>query len=189
MDDLNKVVTSPSRRRWLKGAAYTAGVLAVRPTGAWAEPGNGLSHTAEAIHQEVSFSATPKRIYDALIQAEQFQKVALLSAAREQVDVTSKPAEISREPGGTFVIFGGYILGRQIELVPNRRIVQAWHEKAWAPGVYSIARFELHEAGSGTQLIFDHTGFPAGAGDHLAIGWKINYWGPLAKALGGAVGN
>ncbi len=118
------------------------------------------------------------------MSAEQFQKVILLSVAKTQVDVTTRPAEISREPGGTFVTFGGYISGRHIELVPNQRIVQAWHEKAWEPGEYSIARFELHEAGSGTKLIFDHTGFPAGAGDHLSIGWRINYWEPLKKFLG-----
>jgi activator of HSP90 ATPase len=163
-------------------AAMTCAVA--RPSGAWAETGNGLSHNAEAIHQEVSFSSSPMRIYDAVTRAEQFQKVVLLSVARSSVDVTSKPAEISGEPGGIFVIFGGYISGRQIELERNQSIVQAWHEREWAPGVYSIARFELREAGTGTKLIFDHTGFPAGAGDHLATGRKISYWEPLAKVLG-----
>ena len=184
MDALKNIVTSPGRRQWIKGAAFAAGALAAKPAGAWAATGEGLSHDAEAIHQEVSFSSSPKRIYEALTNAEQFQKVVLLSVAKTQVDVVSKPAEISRDPGGTFVIFGGYISGRHIELVPNQRIVQAWHEKEWEPGVYSLARFELHEAGAGTKLIFDHTGFPAGAGDHLSIGWKINYWEPLAKFLG-----
>jgi activator of HSP90 ATPase len=184
MDSLNKLFTSHSRRNWIKRATLATGVLAVRPAAASAANENGLSHNAEAIHQEISFSSSPKRIYDTLTSAEQFQKLILLSAAKAQIDVTSKPAEISREPGGTFVIFGGYISGRHIELVPNQRMVQAWHEKEWEPGVYSIARFELHEAGTGTNLIFDHTGFPAGAGDHLAIGWKLNYWEPLAKFLG-----
>jgi len=180
----DNIVSSLNRRQWIKGAAFAAGALVLKPTNASAATGDGLSHSAEAIHQEVSFSSSPKRICEALTNAEQFQKVVLLSVARTQVDVVSKPAEISREPGGTFVIFGGYILGRQIELVPNQRIVQAWREKDWEPGVYSIARFELHEAETGTKLIFDHTGFPAGAGDHLSIGWKINYWEPLAKFLG-----
>ena len=183
MDNLKRTSTGLDRRNWIKEATLAAGVLISRPAALTAHE-SGLSHSAEAIHQEVSFSSSPKRIYEALMSAEQFQKVILLSAARTQVYVTSRPAEISREPGGTFVIFGGYIAGRHIELVPHQRIVQAWHEKEWAAGVYSIARFELHEAGTGTKLIFDHTGFPAGAGDHLAIGWKINYWEPLAKFLG-----
>jgi len=69
------------------------------------------------------------RIYEALTRAEQFQKVVLLSVAKSSVDVTSKPAEISGEPGGIFVIFGGYISGRQIELERNQRIVQDWQER------------------------------------------------------------
>ena len=94
-----------------------------------------------------------------------------------------KPAEISREVGGGFALFGGYITGRHIELVPNERIVQAWRVGSWDPGVYSIAKFELAEQGSGTKIVFDHTGFPKGAGEHLAAGWKAHYWEPLAKLL------
>ena len=183
MNRLNNLVTSLDRRNWIKGATLAAGALIARPAASAAND-NGLSHTAEAIHQEVSFSSSPKRIYETLMNADQFQKVILVSAAKTQVDVITKPAQIRPQAGGTFMIFGGYISGRHIELVANQRIVQAWHEKEWEQGVYSIARFELHEGGTGTKLIFDHTGFPAGAGDHLAIGWKINYWEPLKKYLG-----
>lgn len=176
---------SSSRRQWIVGSALTAGGLMLTPQNSWAATDNGLSHGAEAIHQEVTFAETPKRVYEALMDARQFQKVVLLSAASKQIDVASKPAGINREPGGEFSIFGGYIVGRQLELVPNQRLVQAWRERTWDPGVYSVVRFELSEQGPGTKLVFDHTGFPAGAGDHLAIGWKLNYWEPLAKFLAG----
>ena len=53
----------------------------------------------------------------------------------------------------------------------------------WAPGAYSIAKFELVEQGSGTKIVFDHTGFPKGTAETLASGWKAHYWGPLAKFL------
>jgi hypothetical protein len=39
------------------------------------------------------------------------------------------------------------------------------------------------EQGAGAKLVVDHAGFPAGAGDHLSIGWKLNYWEPLEKLL------
>jgi activator of HSP90 ATPase len=128
--------------------------------------------------------ATPKRIYDALTVASQFQNVEALSAAGKSVDISSHPAVISREPGGTFSLFGDYILGRQIELVPDQRIIQAWRVANWAPGIYSIARFGLAQQGSSTKLIFDHAGFPAGTAEHLAAGWHANYWEPLQKFLG-----
>ena len=137
---------------------------------------NGISHTAESIHQEVVFKGARQRIYEALTDEKKFSQVT---------DFIMKGAstQISREVGGSFSIFGGVILGRHIELVPDEHIVQAWREKDWTPGVYSIVRFELDEEGAGTKLIFDHTGFPQGAAVHLAPGWWSHYWEPLQKYL------
>lgn len=172
-----------SRRKWILGAAVATGGLVVSSTDARAVTEDGVSRAAEAIHQVALFKASPKLVYEALVDAQQFQKVALLSGAMKSSDLAAKPAQITREPGGSFSIFGAYIVGRQIELVPNQRIVQAWRVMRWEQGVYSIARFELTEQGSGTKLVFDHTGFPTGEGEHLASGWKAHYWEPLEKLL------
>jgi activator of HSP90 ATPase len=124
------------------------------------------------IHQEISFEASPAQIYDALISSEQFSKAT-----------GGAPTEISPEEGGTFSCFGGMILGRNIELVPKKRIVQAWRAANWEEGVYSIVKFDLKEQGSGSLLIFNHTGFPEGQGEHLASGWHASYWDPIKKLL------
>jgi hypothetical protein len=58
-----------------------------------------------------------------------------------------QPPEISLETGEAFVLFGGYIFGRQIERVPSERIVQAWRVRLMDAGVYLIARFTLVEQG------------------------------------------
>lgn len=129
----------------------------------------GISHTAEAIHQEVVIKANRKRVYEVLTDTAQFRK---LSGGMD--------TKISREPGGAFSLFGGVITGRQIELVPGERIVQAWRSE-WAPGDYSIARFVLQNQGSDTKIVFDHTGFPQGTAEHLASGWKEHYWDGLAR--------
>jgi activator of HSP90 ATPase len=76
------------------------------------------------------------------------------------------PAEISREAGGAFSLYGGVITGRHIELVPNVRVVQAWRAGDWPAGVYSIAKFELVAQGSGPKIVFDHAGFQ---GTHPAM--------------------
>jgi activator of HSP90 ATPase len=73
--------------------------------------------------------------------------------------------------------------GRQVELVANERIVQAWRSEGWKPGEYSIVRFVLADDTAGAKIIFDHRGFPAGTAEHLAAGWKSNYWTPLEKFL------
>src|SRR5713226_7734312 len=136
--------------------------------------------TGGTIHQEVVFKASRKRVYEALTDAKQFTKVTEFSMVKN-----APPAEISREAGGAFSCFGGYISGRHVELVPNERIVQAWRSGSWDAGVYSIARFELKEQGAETKLVFDDTGFPNGEGEHLAAGWKMNYWEALQKYLAG----
>jgi hypothetical protein len=41
-------------------------------------------------------------------------------------------------------MFGGMIIGRNVELVPNQRIVQAWRPTADFPkGPYSLVKIEL----------------------------------------------
>lgn len=144
-----------------------------------------ISHSCETIHQTVAFKASRKRVYEALTDEKQFDKVVKLSMAVKQAGeaLGNKPTQIAREAGGVFTLFGGHIVGRHLELVPGERIVQAWRVVDWEPGVYSIARFQLVDEGSGTKLTFDHTGFPNGRGAHLAAGWKGNYWEPLAKVL------
>ncbi len=176
---------TPTRRQMIIGAAVACGGVALGsvPAGA-ASDDLGITHTCAAIHQETVFKASPKRVYEALIDAKQFSKVIALSAAvKSGAKLGDKPTEISREAGGAFMLYGGYITGRQIELLPNQRIVQAWRTGGWDPGIYSIARFALAEQGSDTKLVFDHTGFPESLAEHLATGWKINYWEPLAKYL------
>lgn len=146
--------------------------------------GSEVSHTSEAIHQEIVFRASPKRVYETLTDTKQFNRVTMLSTAMKSgMPPGTTPTQISRELGGTFSLFGGHIVGRHLDLVPNERIVQAWRVVDWNPGVYSIVKFVLTEQDSGTKLVFDHAGFPDGKGQHLADGWKANYWEPLERYL------
>jgi hypothetical protein len=54
--------------------------------------------------------------------------------------------------------------------------------------VYSLVKFQLVKRGSHTQVELDHTGFPAGAFEHLNAGWKSHYWVPLGKYFESALG-
>jgi uncharacterized protein YndB with AHSA1/START domain len=182
--NLMAMMNLPTRRQVITGVAAAAGVFALGSTGAWAGAEEEVSRTAESIHMEPVFKASRKRVYEALTETKQFDKVIHLSAAMKSgMAPDAKPTEISREAGGAFALFGGYIFGRHLELVPNERIVQAWRVGSWDPGIYSIARFELVEQGGGTKIVFDHGAFPKGDGEHLAAGWKMNYWEPLEKFL------
>jgi activator of HSP90 ATPase len=180
----NEPANSPTRRQMIASAAMTFGGLALGLTQVRAAGGEEISRTAESIHQETVFKASRNLVYEALTDTKQFNEVIKISAAKDPgISLEKVPTEISREVGGAFTLFGGIILGRHIELVPNTRIVQAWRVVNWDPGVYSIAKFELVEQGTGTKIVFDHTGFPKGDAEHLATGWKAHYWESLAKFL------
>jgi activator of HSP90 ATPase len=164
-----------SSRRQVIGAACALTALGAPP--------DEVSRTAESIHQEPLIKASRQRVYDALTDEKQFDRLVELSGAMQEMKLGEKPARISHQVGGTFSIFGGYITGRHIELLRNERIVQAWRVGSWKSGVYSITRFELVDQGGATKIVFDHTGFPVGLGQHLAGGWKAHYWEPLQKLL------
>lgn len=174
-----------TRREIVAGMAVGAFAGLALPTkGARAATEEQVSQSEESIHQETMFKASRKRVYEALTDTKQFDKIIQRSPEmRAGQSFGTSPTAISREAGGAFSIFGGHIVGRQIELVPNERIVQAWRVVDWERGVYSIAKFELVEQGAGTKLVFDHTGFPKGQAEHLAEGWKSHYWDSLEKFL------
>jgi activator of HSP90 ATPase len=182
--DLRSHAGSPTRRQMIASVTVALGSLGLASAKAFGQAPEEISHSAEAIHLETVFKAGRKRVYDALTDAKQFHKVTQLSAAVQSGMASgTAPTEIANAPGGAFSFFGGYISGRNVELIPNERIVQAWRAGNWPPGIYSIIKFDLVEQGSDTKLVFDQAGFPKGDGEHLVEGWKTNYWAPLAKFL------
>jgi len=129
------------------------------------------------VRKEVNFKVSPQRVYEALLDAKQFSALS-----------GGHPAEIQREAGGAFSCFGGVVTGRNVELVSNQRIVQAWRVKMWPEGVYSIVTFEFQPQGSGTRLTMEHKGFPDDMRAHLNGempdgGWDRQYLEPLRKYL------
>jgi hypothetical protein len=61
---------------------------------------------------------------------------------------------------------------------PREAVAIVWSSRL---SIYSVCS---SLQGSGAKIIFDHTGFPKGAGEHLAAGWKAHYREPLEKFLG-----
>jgi uncharacterized protein YndB with AHSA1/START domain len=127
-----------------------------------------------SIHQEALVSAPPQQVFELLTNGDQF------GAA------TGQPAEITDHAGDPFSLFGGRVEGRQIELVPGERVVQAWrfgaaHPSPWEPGVYSTVRFALEPVGAGTRLVIDHHGIPGEWVDHLSTGYPTFYEQPITN--------
>jgi activator of HSP90 ATPase len=125
-----------------------------------------------AIKQTITIKTTPEQIYAALTSATKFS------------EATGAPAEISNDEGGVFSCFGGQITGRHIELIPNKRIVQAWRAAPWDEGIYSIVKFDISKTGDSSTIEMTHSGFPAETAEHLEGGWHKMYWDQLRAYLG-----
>lgn len=126
--------------------------------------------TRTSLNERETYRVGASRIYNALLDSKTFS------------EVTHAPAEIEPAAGGEFSLFGGRIVGRNIELVRNVRIVQAWRsDKVWQPGAFSIVRFDLVPQGDQTALSITQTGFPEGMYEHLYAGWRAHYLQRLAQ--------
>jgi activator of HSP90 ATPase len=179
MPESTPPLSRPATRRAVMGgatvliAAAATGASAAAPTTAMGvRRGSPETQQRTALHQEVIFTASPARIYAALLNSTAFARF------------TGMPAQIDPHVGGAISLFGGLVVGRNIELIPEKRIVQAWRAVEDFPsGVYSVVKMEFAPSDSGTILMLDHTGFPEGHYEHLYEGWPPRYWDPLKKYL------
>ena len=177
LSDPFAIAHGKTRRQLVAGAAMFLGGLAVgsnafgaaQHPAANTTPASAPDPKRMALHYEADFKVSPQRIYEALLDPKQFAAF------------TGLPAQIDPKVGGAFSLFSGVVTGRNIELAPNQRIVQAWRPGHWSPGVYSIVKFELKARGAESTLFLDHTGFPAGDADGLDSGWHEHYLDPMQK--------
>ncbi len=69
--------------------------------------------------------------------------------------------------------------GKNIELVPDKKIVQDWRAVDWQEGHFSRVTFEFTPVTKGTRLDFTHADVPEGTEEAFEQGWIDNYWQPL----------
>jgi activator of HSP90 ATPase len=127
------------------------------------------------IHQEATFPVPPERIY------------ALLTDGARLSMLVGRRGRGGSAEGAWFSLFGDRLEGRQIELLRYERVVQAWRLPDWEPGVYAIVRFTLTPEGTGTRVMVDQDGYPAGSHDVLANNWRSFYFEPMAKEFSRSV--
>jgi activator of HSP90 ATPase len=124
------------------------------------------------VHHEVEFDAPPAEVYDAYLDS------------RRHARFTGQSAKMSRKVGGYFEAGDQYITGYNLDLVPGRRIVQAWRASEWPGGAFSVLTLELRPKGKRTRLVVDHVGIPAKFRDGVDSGWHEFYWEPMQRYFG-----
>ncbi len=126
---------------------------------------------SKTVRQTITFKASPHEVYEALMDG---KKHAKFSGADVKMD---------RKVGGKFSVWDGQITGTNLNLIPDKKIIQSWRDSDWEEGVYSTATFSFAAIDSGTRLTFTQTGVPDDAYEDIKQGWKDFYWTPMKEFL------
>ncbi len=92
---------------------------------------------------------------------------------------TGEEAEMSDVPGSEFSLWEGSIVGKNIEFVPDKKIVQHWY--FGEDSSESIVTFLLHPNGPGTSVELRHTHIPDQEYADIVEGWNNSYFGSLIE--------
>lgn len=115
------------------------------------------------------FPATPQEVYTAWL------------SSKGHSDMTGSPASISAKVGGEFDAWDGYIHGKNLELVPGKRIVQSWRTSEFSKDEPdSRIEITLEPVGNQTKLTLRHTGLPP-HGTQYEQGWVESYFEPMKE--------
>ena len=99
--------------------------------------------------------------------------------------MTGTQAEIDPSPEGGFSIFGGYITGKNAELIPGKKIVQRWRTTEFpVNSPDSVVKIIFEEMGKATKMIIRHTKIPEGQAKDYRQGWKEFYFRPMKAYFG-----
>lgn len=107
----------------------------------------------------------------------------ILMDAKQHAAFTGDEATISTEVGGSFSTYGGYSTGKNVELIPGKRIVQTWRAADWPEGVESTATFDFEQLGDNAVIRFTQTNVPDEQHDAIEQGWVDYYWEPMRGYL------
>ena len=95
-------------------------------------------------------------------------------------EMTGGEARMSAEIGAEVSAWDGYITGRNLELVPHERIVQAWRTNEFTDEHGdSIVTVTLDDDEEGTLLTLVHSNVPDGQISYEQRGWQQHYFDPM----------
>ena len=115
-----------------------------------------------------TFEAEPSIIYNAWLDSDLHRKM------------TGGEAHCSKVVGDSHAAWDEYIMGKNVGLIENQKIVQTWRTTEFEEkDEDSILTIELVEISEGkTELTLTHTNIPIGQTQYEQ-GWIENYFNPM----------
>jgi activator of HSP90 ATPase len=116
---------------------------------------------------EDEFPVEPSVIYNAWLSTD------------EHTAMTGAGADVSDTVGQTFTAWDGYITGKNIECVPNKKIVQQWRTSDFSDDEDdSLLEVTFESSNNGTVVTITHSNLPP-HGTQYEQGWKDSYFTPM----------
>lgn len=91
------------------------------------------------------------------------------------------PADMKPEAGYVFSLWEGDITGINLEVVPNKRLVQEWFFGEQEE--QSVVRITMKKQGAATCVELSHTHIPDEVYEEIAEGWREYYLGAIKGML------
>jgi activator of HSP90 ATPase len=119
----------------------------------------------KTIKQKLKFRLSPDTVYQLLVDSKKLS------------NLTGQKASISQKVGGEFSAQSGRVSGINVDLVPGKRLVQAWRSNEFPEGAFSMATFLLKKSkDGGTDLTLIHRGVPKELIPGVEHDWRTIYW-------------
>jgi activator of HSP90 ATPase len=123
--------------------------------------------------QTIEVNASPKEIYDTWLSSKGHSKMI------------KDKAKTGNKVGDKLSMWGGYIIGENVELVEGKLIKQnlRFEYDDWDKEYMSVITLKFSKGTKGkTKILFTHSKVPTQHADDLKQGWIDNYWNKL-KAM------
>lgn len=129
-----------------------------------------------AIQQSVTFRASPSELF------------AIYTNSRKHSAATGVPAKVSGKAGAKFTAFNRALRGRNLIVVRDRMIVQAWRASHWKNSDQDsilVLTFNPSADGrrGGGRIDLVHVNVPEHDHKGVTRGWPMYYWRPWRDFL------
>lgn len=96
--------------------------------------------------------------------------------------MTGAKATGTAKVNSKFTAWDGYIWGKNVKLVKDKQIVQAWRTSEFADSdPDSTLTITLTKTKTGTKLTLKHTGTPTPQEASYRSGWQDHYFDPMQE--------
>jgi activator of HSP90 ATPase len=86
-------------------------------------------------------------------------------------------AKIEPVEGAEFELFDGDIIGKILEIIPDKKLVQEWYFGDQTER--SVVTIQFRQKGSSTIVELNHINIPDDEFDNISEGWEKYFWGAV----------